>query len=85
MLTLNDILSSPDKLFSVKDVCKLVGVSDSAVWNWVRFNKINSTKVGNTWVFKGQDIIDYLNKQQRGGFKNIGQVLSNHKLPYERE
>jgi hypothetical protein len=87
MITLNDIISNPHRLFSVKDIGKVFGISESAIWNWINYNKITATKVGNTWVFTGQNIIDYLDEQQRkslGGFQSVSEVLESKKLPYEK-
>lgn len=87
MITLNDIISNPQSLFSVKDIGKVFGISDSAIWNWINYNKIKATKVGNTWVFTGQNIIDYLDEQQKkslGGFQTVSEVLANRELPYEK-
>ena len=84
MLNLDSILSNPQGLYSSTDIANVFGLSGSSIWDWVNKKKINCTKVGNMWVFKGQDIIDYLDKQQRDGFISVGDVLKSHKLPYER-
>lgn len=87
MVSLNEILSNPDGLYSIKDICSIFKVSDSAVWNWVNFNKIDCTKVGNTWVFTGKNIRDYLDRQQiksRGGFNSVANVLANREIPHDK-
>ena len=86
VMTLNEILSHPQGLYSIKNISDVFGISDTAIWNWVNYNKIKATKVGNTWVFTGQNIIDYLDQQQRksrGGFNSVAEVLASRKLPYE--
>ena len=88
MTSLDDILSNPKGLFSSKQVSEVLKISDSAVWNWINYNKIDCTKVGNTWVFTGQNIKDYLDRQQkisRGGFSSVAEVLASREKPYERE
>jgi excisionase family DNA binding protein len=88
VISLNDILSNPEGLFSSKQVAEALKISDSAIWNWINYNKIESTKVGNTWVFTGKNIKDYLDRQQVkscGGFRSVAEVLASQKLPYERE
>lgn len=85
MLSLSDILSNQDKLYSVTEVSEALRVNRNNVGNWCKEGKIKSELVGSTRVIRGEWVNDYLKSVNVGNLKHISQILSNFKLPHERE
>lgn len=86
MISLSDILSNPNDVYSVKQVSEALRLSKSGVAKWIRSGKIKGKFISNTWIITGQAVIDYLNSQKTGdGFKSLREILEGYKLPYQRK
>jgi hypothetical protein len=85
MISLSDILSNPDEIYSIKQVSQALRLSKPGLAKWVRDGKIKGKFISNTWIITGQAVIDYLNSQKDGdGFKSLKEILKDYKLPFER-
>ena len=54
-----------DTLLTVKDVAGVFQVSKLTVYNMVKAGKLPAIKIGNTFRFKREDILNYLEEQTK--------------------
>ena len=86
MLTLSDILSSPLEYYSSVELSRALGVAETTMGRWLSIGKIQSKKVGDVRLVKGEWVNDYLKSiNDKEGFKHISKILSTYKLPNERQ
>lgn len=60
--TLKDIQNSPDKYFSTKEVGDALLLSSNTVWHWIHNKQLPAIRVGNYFIIKGSDVINYLSR-----------------------
>lgn len=65
MLSLNDILSNPLEYYSPIEIAGALKVAKSTIDSWLRKGKIQSKKVGDVRLVKGEWFINYLSKNER--------------------
>jgi len=49
-----------EKLFSIKEVAEMLGISSTSVHNYVKSGKLRATKIASAWHIKEADIKAYL-------------------------
>lgn len=65
MITLEDILSSPQKYFSVKEVASAFGLTRQAVGYWIDDGKLKAENIGRSRVIKGSWVKKYIENHQK--------------------
>lgn len=59
------MLTMQDKEFmTVEDVSKLLKVSRMTVYRWIKAGKLTGYKVGRSYLFKKEDINDFVEKNK---------------------
>ena len=68
-----NLATSSDKIFNVGEVCKLLGVSRTTVYEWRRSGKVPSHRIGRRVFFKESELLKFrpeeLEDQKEGGVK----------------
>jgi len=53
------------KLYSVKDLCKSLGVNARTVREWFKSGKIKGVKIGTEWHITEENLGKYLNAEEK--------------------
>lgn len=81
-----DDLPESNPLLSLREICRLLGVSLRTVYRWIKSGQLPAMKVGGRWKCFRQDLAEYLSKQKfrywRGGISHMffrPEVLDKYK------
>ena len=55
-----------DEMMNIEEVAKFLKMSERAIYEWVKSNKIPAFKLGNTWRFKKSEIIGWMESNRTG-------------------
>ena len=56
----------PDEMMNIEEVALYLKMSERAIYDWVKSNKIPAFKLGNTWRFKKSEIIGWMESNRTG-------------------
>ena len=49
-------LFEDEKLYTPSEISKILGISNEAVYKWIRSKKVVAIKVGKLWRIKGKEL-----------------------------
>jgi len=53
-----------DEFYKIDDICETFKVAKITVYRWLKDGKITGYKVGRSWLFKGEDIKNLIEKSK---------------------
>ncbi|MDP3837156.1 MAG: helix-turn-helix domain-containing protein [bacterium] len=77
------MVNNKEKMYSVKEVADMMGLSRVAIFNYIKKGKLKAQKVGRNYVINSNDLSDITNRELSAGDKKaiergVKRVLSEY-------
>ena len=66
VLEMQNIMQSPDRWYSTKEICAYPGVSRDTLLTWISEKGLSAHKMGRNWKFKTAEIDEWVKSGKAG-------------------